>query len=65
MVSALITLLILIVIVGVVYYLLTLILNMLPVEEGFKQIARVLLILICVLVILAKALPLIGVSLPM
>ena len=65
MISALVALLVLIVIVGIVYYILTLILNLLPVEEGFKQIARIVLLLICVLIVLAKALPLIGVSLPL
>lgn len=65
MVSALITLLILIVITGIVYYILTLLLDLIPMQENFKQIAKVILLLICVLVVLARALPLIGVSLPM
>jgi hypothetical protein len=34
---------------------------MLPIEGQFKQVARVLIMVIAVLVILAKALPLLGV----
>ena len=41
MISALITLLILIVIVGIVFYILTLLLNLIPMQENFKQIAKV------------------------
>lgn len=63
MISALITLLILIIIVGIVYYVLTLLLDMVPMDARFKQIAKVLLLLVCVLVILMRALPLLGVSL--
>ena len=58
--EALISLLILVIIVGVVYYVLTLLVNML--DEPFRKIAHILLILICVLVVLAKALPLLGVN---
>jgi Kef-type K+ transport system membrane component KefB len=61
MIDPLITLLVAIIVVGIVYYLLRLIINMIPMEENFKQIALVLLVLICVLIVLAKALPLIGV----
>ena len=35
---------------------------MLPIEGNFKQIARVLVMLIAVLVILLRALPLLGVT---
>ncbi len=65
MIGALIGLLILVVIVGIVTYLLLLLLDMLPIEGGFKQIARVLLILIAVLIVLARALPLLGVPSPL
>ena len=65
MISALIGLLVLIIIIGIIFYVLRQVLNLIPMEENFKQIALVMLLLVCVLVVLAKALPLIGVSLPM
>ena len=55
-------LLVLVVVVGVVYYLLAPLLDRIPMDEGFKQIARVLLILVCILVVLQRALPLLGVD---
>ncbi len=61
MIDTLIGLLILVIVIGIVLYLLMMIIDMLPIEGNFKQIAKVLLILICVLIILARALPLIGV----
>jgi len=63
MVSALISLLILVVIVGIVVFILKLLLDMIPMDARFKQIAWVLLILIAVLIVLYRALPLLGVSL--
>ena len=62
MISALISLIVLIVVVGVVAYIVLLLLDMLPVEGGFKQVARVLIMLVAVLIVLMKALPLLGVS---
>ncbi len=64
MITALIGLLVLIIIVGVVFYLLTMIIDLIPMDASFKQIAKVMLILICILVVLVKALPLIGVNVP-
>jgi hypothetical protein len=61
MVDALIGLFIVVIVVGIVYYLLKLVINLLPIEGNFKQIANLLLLLICVLFILARALPLLGV----
>ena len=63
MISALVSLIVLIVVVGIVAYIVLLLLDMLPVEGGFKQIARVLIMLVAVLIVLMKALPLLGVSL--
>ena len=63
MVSALISLLILVVIVGIVVFILKLLLDIIPMDARFKQIAWVLLILIAVLIVLYRALPLLGVSL--
>jgi hypothetical protein len=62
MISALISLIVLIVVVGIVAYIVLLLLDMLPIEGGFKQIARVLIMLVAVLIVLMKALPLLGVS---
>lgn len=61
MASALIALLITIVIVGIVAWLLVYLLDMLPMDERFRQIGRVLIFVIAVLVILFRALPLLGV----
>lgn len=63
MISALITLAILVVIIGIVLYLLLLLLDMLPMEGRFKQVAKGLLILVAVLIVLMKALPLLGLHL--
>ena len=63
MISTLISLIVLIVVVGIVAYIVLLLLDMLPIEGGFKQIARVLIMLVAVLIVLMKALPLLGVSL--
>jgi hypothetical protein len=61
MIDSLIALLIVVIVIGIVFYLLSLLIDMMPIEGNFKQIAKVLLILICVLIVLAKALPMIGV----
>jgi hypothetical protein len=63
MIAALVSLIVLIVVVGIVAYIVLLLLDMLPIEGGFKQIARVLIMLVAVLIVLMKALPLLGVSL--
>lgn len=62
MIAALVSLIVLIVVVGIVAYIILLLLDMLPIEGGFKQIARVLIMLVAVLIVLMKALPLLGVS---
>ena len=64
MVSALIGLVILIVIVGIIVYLVQLLLNLIPMDDRLRQIAWVLILLVAVLIIIAKALPLLGVSSP-
>jgi hypothetical protein len=63
MLEGLVGLLVLILIVGIVTYLVLLLVDMLPMEGGFKQVAKVLIILIAVLIVLFRALPLLGVSL--
>jgi hypothetical protein len=63
MIEALISLLIVIIIVGIVAWLVIWLIDTIPLPAPFGQIARVLVILIAVLIILYRALPLIGVSL--
>ena len=62
MIEGLIALAITVVVVGLVAWVVTLLLDMLPIDARFKQIARVLVIVIAVLVILLRALPLLGVA---
>lgn len=59
--SALISLLITILVVGIVAYVIVYCIDLLPIDGRFKQIARVLVLLIAVLIILMRALPLLGV----
>ncbi len=60
--NILIMLLVAVIVVGIVLYLLLMLIDMLPMDGGFKKIAKVLLILIAVLIVLSKALPLLGVN---
>ncbi|TRD03790.1 hypothetical protein FJV76_14225 [Mesorhizobium sp. WSM4303] len=60
MINGLIALLIAVIVVGIIAWLVTYIIDMLPIDGPFKQIAKVLVLLVAVLVILAKALPLLG-----
>lgn len=62
MIEGLIALLIVVIVVGIVAGLIVWCIEMLPIEPNFKQIARVLVIVIAVLVILLRALPLLGVT---
>lgn len=62
MVSGLVALLITIVVVGIVAGIIVYCIDLLPIDARFKSIARVLVLLIAVLVILFRALPLLGVS---
>ena len=59
----LIELLVAVIVIGIVAAILVYLIDMLPLEGPFKQIARVLVMLIAVLIILSRALPLLGVSL--
>lgn len=60
--SALISLIVLIIVVGIVAYLIKMLIDMLPIDGRFKQIAGILVMLVAVLIILSRALPLIGVQ---
>ena len=62
MIEALIALLIVILVVGIVAWLVVWLIDMLPMDGRFKQIARVIVMVIAVLIILVKALPLLGVQ---
>lgn len=62
MIEALISLLIVCVVVGIICWLVLWLLSALPLPAPFGQIARVLVIAIAVLIILFRALPLIGIS---
>lgn len=56
MIETLITLLILIVVLGAVIYLL----DLLPIDDRFKQIAKVLVIVVAVILLLLQLVPLVG-----
>jgi hypothetical protein len=62
MIEGLIALLVVVLVVGLVAWIIIYLIDMLPIEGNFKQIARVIIMIIAVLVILARALPLLGVS---
>jgi hypothetical protein len=62
MISGLIGLLVTILVIGIVAAILIYLIDMLPIDGRFKQIIKVLLLLIAVLIIIARALPLLGVS---
>lgn len=62
MVSGLVALLIAILIVGIVAAVIVYCIDLLPIDPRFKQIARVIVLLIAVLIILMRALPLLGVA---
>ena len=60
MISLLVSLLILAIVAGIIYWIITLI----PLPEPFKNIALVFFMLIVLLVALFKLLPLVGLNLP-
>lgn len=62
MIEGLISLIVLLIIVGIVAWIIIKLVDMLPMEGNFKQIARALIILVAVLIVLMRALPLLGVS---
>ena len=62
MIPALITLVIAIIVIGIVAWLVIYLIDLLPIDGNFKKIARVLVMIVAVLAILARALPLLGVS---
>lgn len=62
MVESLIALLILIIALGIVVFVINMLIDLIPMDPRFKSIAKVLLILVAVLILIARALPLIGVG---
>ena len=62
-IEALISLLILILVVGIIAALVLWVIREMPIEAPLSQWARVLVIAIAVLIIIVRALPLIGVAL--
>ena len=63
MVEGLVGLLVLIVLVGIVCWIVLALIDLLPMAGGFKPIAKGVVILLAVLIVLMRALPLLGVSL--
>jgi hypothetical protein len=62
MIDGLVGLLVAVIIVGIVVGILYVIIDMIPMDPRFNKIAKLLLILIAVLIILARGLPLLGVA---
>lgn len=62
MTSALIALIVVVIVVGIVLYLATLLIDMIPMDGKFKQIAKILLILVAILIVIDRALPLLGIA---
>lgn len=62
MIDGLIALLVAVIVVGIIAWVIIYCIDLLPIEGPFKQIARVLVMLVAVLIILMKALPLLGVA---
>lgn len=62
MIESLISLLILVVVVGIVAWLVLWVLAELPLPGPLGKVARVLVIVIALLIMLAKALPMLGVA---
>lgn len=61
MIEGLIALLVVILVVGIIAWLIIWLVDMLPIDAKFKQVARILVIVIAILIILVRALPLLGV----
>lgn len=59
-IGILISLIIWVVIVGIVFYIAKLLLDLIPMDAAFKNIAQVLLILVAVLIVISHFLPLLG-----
>jgi hypothetical protein len=63
MVESLIALIILIIVLGIVVFVINMLIDLIPMDGRFKQVAKVFLILVAVLIIIMRALPLAGISL--
>lgn len=60
MIDTLIAVIITLIIVGVVYYVVNLVLDMLPMDGRIRQIINVLLVIVLALIVISQLLPLIG-----
>jgi di/tricarboxylate transporter len=63
MTGGLVGLIVLVIIVGVVLLVAKLIIDKIPMDDTFKQIAWLLIILLAIVIVIQKALPLLGISL--
>lgn len=62
MIEALISLLVVLIVAGIVGAILMYIVGLLPIDATFKQIATIIVWLLVALIVLMRALPLLGVS---
>ena len=65
MVDTLIGLIVLIIVLGIVIYLLHMLLNVIPMDDRFRQIAWVLILLVAILIVIMRVLPMLGVRVPL
>jgi hypothetical protein len=64
MTSALIGLIFLVIIVGIVVWIVLQLVAMLPMDAGFQNVVRGLIIIVAVLIVMYRALPIIGIAVP-
>lgn len=62
MIDALIALFVVVLVVGIVLYIVTLLIKKIPMDSDFKQILLVVAVLIAVLIVIGRALPLLGIG---
>lgn len=62
MIEGILALLIAVIVIGIVVAIIMYIIDLIPMDGRFKQIAKVLVMLVACLVLLMKGLPLLGVS---
>jgi hypothetical protein len=64
MTSALIGLIFLVIIVGIVVWIVLQLVALLPMDAAFQNIVRGLIIIVAVLIVMYRALPIIGIAVP-
>lgn len=65
MAEGLVSLIVLVLIVGIVVYLVNMLIDIIPMDGRFKQVAKVLVILAAILIVISRALPLLGLPSPL